>query len=101
MSSSHENEDRDHVVSEQQELINAIDRNTAATRSIGLFLFGSFFWVLGGVAILLAPFFLGLEGTDVSNLFGLVGLSLISFGSIRSVLLALKEFRYSQFFEPS
>lgn len=81
----------------QQALVDAIDRNTAATRSIGLFLFGSFFWVLGGAAILLAPFFLGFAGTDIANLFGLAGLSLISFGSIRSVLLALKEFRFSQF----
>jgi hypothetical protein len=98
MSAGQDNVNNELDGSSQQSLIDAIDRNTAATRSIGLFLFGSFFWVLGGAGILLLPFLMGFAGDDISNVFSLIGFGLISFGTIRSVLLALKEFRYSQFF---
>ena len=76
-------------------IINAMDRNTAATRSIAMFLFGSFPYILGGLGLAAVPFVIMEPGAFPA--FALMGAALVLFGTIRSVVMAFKELRYSDF----
>lgn len=87
------------TASESQKLVDAIDRNTAATRAIAIFLLRSIPWTLGGVG-LMALGFIALTTTESSEgglLFVVLGIGVMLYGSIRTLVMALRELAYSEF----
>jgi hypothetical protein len=83
------------LLSEDQNksLINAVDRNTAATRAVAIYLLGSIPWVLAGSLAILFGTITG----DAGIIFMLLGAGLILFGVITTMIRAFKELAFSDF----
>jgi hypothetical protein len=81
------------MLSEDQNksLINAVDRNTAATRAIAIFLLGSIPWVIAGSLAILFGTITG----DAGIIFMLMGAGLILWGVIATMIRAFKELAFS------
>lgn len=79
------------------ELLQAIERNTAATRAIAVFMLGWIVWFLIGAGVVAAGAVLGAASPDYRA--GILGAGIIAFGgvviilvgAIRSIAIALRE----------
>ena len=83
-------------VQEHKDLLAAIERNTAATRSIAIFMLGWITWFLIGFATFVVG---GLIGTVLQNTGGLIiggllavgGVAMIIAGAIKALASSLRE----------
>jgi hypothetical protein len=85
--------------SDNEKLVNAIDRNTAATRALAIFILGSIPWTLGGLSLIVLGFLsvaLDPDSRGLPFLF-LAGLGIAIYGAVRTLLQAYKELKYSAF----
>jgi hypothetical protein len=87
--------------SDNEKLVNAIDRNTAATRAVAIFLIGSMPWILGGLATVAFSFMLFSVSPDesypLSPLLLVTGSGVVVYGAIRTLIRALRELKFSEF----
>jgi predicted phage tail protein len=81
---------------ENSELIEAINRNTAATRSIAIFIVGFLPWfIVGGIMIAIGGS-LASRGDFVAAVIGIIGIGVLLFGILQTISRSLSELKQSQ-----
>jgi cytochrome c biogenesis protein CcdA len=81
---------------ENSELIEAINRNTAATRSIAIFVVGFLPWfIVGGIMIAIGGN-LASRGDAVAAVIGIIGIGVLLFGIVQTISRSLSELKQSQ-----
>jgi small basic protein len=81
--------------SENSELIEAINRNTAATRSIAIFIVGFIPWFIIGAAMIFIGVFVSSFGDPTFSIISILGVGLILFGFIQTISRSLGELKLS------
>lgn len=81
---------------ENSELVEAINRNTAATRSIAIFLVGFIPWFIVGAAMLAIGGSLASGGDVTGAVVAVLGLGVLLFGIIQTISKSLAELKTSQ-----
>jgi purine-cytosine permease-like protein len=82
--------------SENLELIEAINRNTAATRSIAIFIVGFIPWFLGGAAMIFFGAFIASFGDPTFGVISVLGAGALVFGFIQTISRSLVELKLSR-----
>jgi predicted phage tail protein len=81
---------------ENSELIEAINRNTAATRSIAIFIVGFLPWfIVGGIMVAMGGS-LASRGDVVAAVMGIIGIGVLLFGILQTISRSLSELKQSQ-----
>ena len=78
------------------ELVEAINRNTAATRSIAIFLVGFIPWFLGGFLVIGIGAFVANNGEVFGVSIALIGVVILAIGAVRTIFRSLDELKLSQ-----
>jgi mannose/fructose/N-acetylgalactosamine-specific phosphotransferase system component IID len=81
---------------ENSELIEAINRNTAATRSIAIFIVGFLPWFIVGVVMIAIGGSLASRGDTVGAVIGIIGIAVLLFGIVQTISRSLSELKQSQ-----
>jgi small basic protein len=81
---------------ESSELIEAINRNTAATRSIAIFVVGFLPWFIVGVVMIAIGGSLASRGDTVGAVIGIIGIGVLLFGIVQTISRSLSELKQSQ-----
>ena len=82
--------------SENSELIEAINRNTAATRSIAIFIVGFIPWFLVGGAMIFIGLFVASFGDPTFSVIAILGVGALLFGFIQTISQSLGELKLSK-----
>jgi hypothetical protein len=81
--------------SENSELIEAINRNTAATRSIAIFIVGFIPWFIVGSVMIFLGVFVSSYGDPTFSIISILGVGVILFGFIQTISRSLGELKLS------